>query len=40
MVRKGAEVMGYKYSLGTPHEEVGLELGFELDLRIKYLEQT
>ena len=35
MVGQGVEVMGYKYCLGTQHEEVKLELGCELDLRIK-----
>ena len=35
MVRHGAEVVGYKYSLGTPQEEVELELGCDLDLRMK-----
>ena len=28
-------MMGYNYSLGGPHKEVRLELGCELDLRIK-----
>ena len=35
MVRQGVVVMGYKYCLGMLHKAVGLELGCELDLRIK-----
>ena len=39
MVRQGAEMMGLKYCLGTPQEEVGLELGWELDLYLEWMKE-